>query len=275
MTEEGDLDLSPTYGVFEGTETLHPRPGSDETLQRRGRLSVTPTLGGAGTSAEYEQRDGDEVTLRGHTICVASDSSGAVELHWFSSTGTLVQVFHGNFEDRVMRLESEADGVVQRLEQDWSEKLRLHTKMWMVPPGGEPVLAFEADYERAPGGDTVVGSFGWHDLTVADAPGLRDFYRAVVGWTVEPLSMGDYDDYVMNDARETGVAGVCHARGVNADIPPVWINYVIVADLDASLERVQALTGRVVAGPKDMGGQGRYAIVEDPAGAAIGLFQPA
>ena len=126
--------------------------------------------------------------------------------------------------------------------------------------------------EHASDGSTV-GSFGWHDLTVADAPRLRDFYREVVGWTVEPLSMGDYDDYVMQDAQGTGVAGVCHARGANADIPPVWIHYVVVADLEESLEQVRRLEGRVLNGPREMPGQGRYAIVEDPTGAAMGLFE--
>ncbi|MBL4848131.1 MAG: hypothetical protein JKY65_21655 [Planctomycetes bacterium] len=37
-----------------------------------------------------------------------------------------------------------------------------------------------------------IGTVGWVDLTVQDAPALRDFYEKVVGWTSSAHSMGDY-----------------------------------------------------------------------------------
>jgi hypothetical protein len=66
----------------------------------------------------------------------------------------------------------------------------------------------------------AAGGIGWHDLTVEDAPRIRDFYQVVVGWRAEPLDMGGYDDYVMVQAGTADpVAGICHARGPNATIP--------------------------------------------------------
>ena len=35
-----------------------------------------------------------------------------------------------------------------------------------------------------------LGKIGWADLTVNDAETVRDFYRDVVGWTVQPVDMG-------------------------------------------------------------------------------------
>ncbi len=68
-----------------------------------------------------------------------------------------------------------------------------------------------------------VGAIGWADLTVENAEQVRDFYRDVVGWKVTELSMGDYSGYCMNaTAGGKTVAGVCHARGTNADLPPQW-----------------------------------------------------
>ncbi len=123
---------------------------------------------------------------------------------------------------------------------------------------------------------TAPGSMVWLDLTVADAEAVRDFYRSVVGWEAEPLDMGGYSDFVMK-APATGeaVAGVCHARGVNAGLPAAWLVYLVVEDLDASLARCRELGGSVRLGPKGMGAQGRYAVVEDPAGAFAALFEPA
>jgi uncharacterized protein len=123
---------------------------------------------------------------------------------------------------------------------------------------------------------TTTGSMVWVDLTVADAEEVRDFYREVVGWQAEPLDMGGYSDFVMKlPATGEAVAGVCHARGANADLPSTWLMYVVVASLDGSLARCLGRGGRVIAGPKTMGAQGRYAVIADPAGAVVALFEPA
>lgn len=121
-----------------------------------------------------------------------------------------------------------------------------------------------------------VGKAGWMDLTVEDAPAVRDFYAAVVGWEPQPVSMGDYSDFNMA-LPESGepVAGVCHARGSNAGLPPVWLVYWVVADLEASVEACRQGGGEVVAGPRGMGGQGRYAVLRDPAGAPFALYEAA
>lgn len=120
------------------------------------------------------------------------------------------------------------------------------------------------------------GTIAWIDLTVPDAGEVRQFYETVTGWTSSGVDMGGYSDFNMTPpASDRPVAGVCHARGSNADLPAQWLIYVIVADLDASLRRTADLGGAVVAGPKNMGGQGRYAVIRDPAGAVAALWQPA
>lgn len=119
-----------------------------------------------------------------------------------------------------------------------------------------------------------VGAVAWRDLTVPDAERIRDFYRSVVGWRVQPVEMDGYSDFAMVvPATGEGVAGICHARGPNADMPPQWIVYIIVEDLDASMERCRASGGEVVSGPRDMGGA-RFCVIRDPAGAVAALYQP-
>ncbi|MDQ3696731.1 MAG: VOC family protein [Gemmatimonadota bacterium] len=119
-----------------------------------------------------------------------------------------------------------------------------------------------------------LGAIIWTDLTVPDSTALRDFYAAVAGWKPEDVSMGDYSDYSMTEpATGRPVAGVCHARGGNADFPAQWLIYIPVADLDGSLAECLALGGAVVAGPKAMAPNSRYAVIRDPAGAVAGLYQ--
>ena len=119
-----------------------------------------------------------------------------------------------------------------------------------------------------------IGSIGWADLTVEDATGLGDFYSEVVGWSATGVEMGGYSDFCMNGPQtDNPVAGICHARGLNAGLPPVWLIYITVADLDASMARCVELSGQVILGPRMMGAQGRYCVVRDPAGAVAALFE--
>lgn len=120
-----------------------------------------------------------------------------------------------------------------------------------------------------------LGSIAGFDLTVPDADGIRDFYSSVVGWSPEPLDMGGYADYMMR-SPETGepLAGICHARGLNADLPPQWLVYITVANLEASLARCVSLGGAQVTPIQgDPGADHSYCVIKDPAGAILALMQ--
>ena len=119
------------------------------------------------------------------------------------------------------------------------------------------------------------GTIGWFDLTVPNAEAVRDFYQAVTGWSASEVAMGGYSDYCMTPPGQTDpVAGVCHARGHNADLPAQWLIYITIADLDASISQCTAHGGQVLAGPKSLAGQGRMCVIRDPAGAVAALFEP-
>ena len=88
--------------------------------------------------------------------------------------------------------------------------------------------------------------------------------------------MGGYSDFTMVTAGGgKPVAGICHARGTNAALPPVWLVYITVPDIDASVSRCSELGGQILFAPKEMGSMGRYCVIQDPAGAVAALFQPA
>ncbi len=116
------------------------------------------------------------------------------------------------------------------------------------------------------------GTITWQDLTVPDAEALRDFYASVVGWKAQPVRMGHYADFNMT-ADGQSVAGVCHARGLNADLPAQWLIYITVEDLEHSIEECQRLGGSVIAPPRGLSG-GRFCVIRDPAGAVCALYQP-
>jgi len=120
-----------------------------------------------------------------------------------------------------------------------------------------------------------VGCVSWLDLTVSDASATRDFYRQVVGWSVKDVEMEDaserYADYNMVGDDGNPAAGVCHARGVNLGLPPIWMIYLPVGDLAESLRRVREGGGKVIKATRGADGGYSSAAVQDPVGACLAL----
>jgi predicted enzyme related to lactoylglutathione lyase len=143
--------------------------------------------------------------------------------------------------------------------------------MPVVPAESMP----QPDDTSPDGGSKNMGRIAWVDLTVPDAPAIRDFYRQVVGWSVQDVEMEDdgerYADYAMSCEDGTSAAGVCHARGKNQGLPAVWIIYLPVGDLAESLRRVEEEGGKIVKANK--GGDGAYthAVIQDPVGVCLAL----
>jgi predicted enzyme related to lactoylglutathione lyase len=130
-----------------------------------------------------------------------------------------------------------------------------------------------ASHDAAP----PMGRISWLDLTVSGASATRDFYRQVVGWSVQDIEMEDngerYADYTMLDGAGSPVAGICHARGVNRGLPPVWMTYLPVGDLAESVRRVEEEGGAVIKAVRGEDGRVVYAAVQDPVGAYLALAQ--
>lgn len=115
-----------------------------------------------------------------------------------------------------------------------------------------------------------IGAIEWRDLTVSNAEQISDFYAQVVGWQSEPVSMGDYDDYNMSNAQGP-IAGVCHAKGENAHVPPQWLMYVRVENAQESAKQTVELGGEILKGPTEHGGE-IYYLIRDPAGAILSVY---
>lgn len=136
-----------------------------------------------------------------------------------------------------------------------------------------PGMAPQPDPHAGP-----IGRIAWVDLTVPDAVATRDFYTRVIGWESENVEWEDNGeliaDYNMLDAAGTASAGVCHARGPNAALPPVWLLYLTVGDLEESLRRTRAQGGEVIRVNKKADGTAVWAVIADPVGVHVALVVP-
>jgi len=117
-----------------------------------------------------------------------------------------------------------------------------------------------------------IGTIAWHDLTVQNAESVKDFYKEVVGWDSSTHDMGDYVDYNIHlPNSDEVVAGVCHQRGSNKNIPSQWLMYVNVESVKESAEQCTANGGKIIDGPRMMGNLA-FCVIQDPAGAILAII---
>ena len=120
------------------------------------------------------------------------------------------------------------------------------------------------------------GVFNWIDLTTTDVAGAKAFYGGLFGWAADDMPTGGGPDYTMFKIDGHAVAG---ATPMSDDMramgmPPVWVSYVKVDDIDGAAARVAAAGGAVFLPPMDVLDSGRMALAQDPTGAAFGMWSP-
>jgi predicted enzyme related to lactoylglutathione lyase len=118
---------------------------------------------------------------------------------------------------------------------------------------------------------TPIGGWCWNELWTTDDARALSFYEQVFGYTHDTMDMGDDGTYYMVKTGEISRGGLMHS--VRADAPSMWLPYVAVADCDATALRAKALGGKVLMEASDIPNIGRYAIVEDPLGAAVAFIK--
>ncbi len=121
-----------------------------------------------------------------------------------------------------------------------------------------------------------VGSFCWLELGTSDRNAAKKFYSNLLGWTAEDMPMGPDMTYTI---FRTGGNDVCGAYElmkdqVAAHVPPHFMPYIKVESADASAARAVQLGAQQMVAPSDIPNVGRFAVILDPTGAHISIFQP-
>jgi hypothetical protein len=114
------------------------------------------------------------------------------------------------------------------------------------------------------------GTISWAELATSDADAAKAFYGEIFGWDFEDNPIGDGQVYTMA-TRDGGTAAALFASD---QPPPHWNSYVTVESADAAAETAGANGGTVVAPPFDVLDAGRMAVIIDPQGAAISVWEP-
>lgn len=118
------------------------------------------------------------------------------------------------------------------------------------------------------------GEFVWHELMTRDGEKAGAFYTGLLGWSTRTMAMDGGFHYTIFTREGQDAGGMMVMEGEQFEgVPPHWMLYVSVADVDASAARAEKLGGQVRVPPFDVPKVGRMAVIQDPTGAVFSIFK--
>lgn len=117
------------------------------------------------------------------------------------------------------------------------------------------------------------GEFCWNELMTPDVKKAKEFYGALFGWKSQDHEM-EQMTYTLFTQGEKEIGGMLQTpKGQEKQIPPHWMSYISVENLDGMLATASKLGATVTMPATAAGDFGRFAIIVDPTGAHVALWQ--
>jgi predicted enzyme related to lactoylglutathione lyase len=117
----------------------------------------------------------------------------------------------------------------------------------------------------------AAGTPCWIELFTTEPDTAADFYRDLFGW--DQVSGGEeFDGYRTFQVDDQMMAG-CMANTTPDAVPNVWFVYLASTDAAATVEAARAVGMHVAVEAMPVGDLGVMAVVSDPGGAMVGIWQ--
>ncbi len=140
-------------------------------------------------------------------------------------------------------------------------------------PSGAFISAWQAA-AMAGFGSAGPGRYGWAELNARGIERVLPFYESVFGWTTRRSDMGEgvppYIEFLLDGESVAG--GWEMNPAMPPEAPSYWMVYFLVGDVDDAFRNAIDAGATEMMGPQDFPG-GRFAIIADPQGAALGLLR--
>ena len=216
---------------WESTEDSRREAGGYTMLSKDGKY-----VAGAGPSPEEEMPSA-------WTTYLASDDADATAAKVREAAGTLLLEPFAVYDSGRMAVAQDPTGAVFGI--------------WQAGDHAGAQLANEP------------GSFTWNECQTSDVETAAAFYRAVFGYEIEAVPMGEGTTYRVLKVGERSVGGMLDLTPEMGEVPPNWATAFAVADTDATCARTEELGGSVLVPPMDIQQIGRFAVLQDPVGAVF------
>jgi len=109
------------------------------------------------------------------------------------------------------------------------------------------------------------------ELNTTDVNEAKSFYRNMFDWELEDVKMGPSGTYTMIKVGDGTGGGLL--KNPMPGVPSFWLAYVLVDDIRSATNRAALLGAKIVKDSIEVPDMGWLSIIEDPTGAALGLWQ--
>jgi uncharacterized protein len=121
--------------------------------------------------------------------------------------------------------------------------------------------------------ETKHGQFSWNELVTTDPAAATTFYTQLFGWKTQDFPMPGFVYTVVSaSGAPSGQGGIMPIPPAATGMPPAWISYVTVDNVDTTVALAEKLGGKIMMPPRDIPEVGRIAVLLDPQGAAIAII---
>jgi predicted enzyme related to lactoylglutathione lyase len=141
-----------------------------------------------------------------------------------------------------------------------------------IDPAGAFVCAWQPGNHKGAEIVNEPGGFCWNELQSRDINAAKTFYNKVFNWEAADMEMGGTAYTLFKVGGKDIAGGMAMGPDMPAEVPSNWVTYFSVADVDASVKKVQELGGSIMVPTMDSP-VGRFAIAADQVGAAFAIIQ--
>jgi len=144
----------------------------------------------------------------------------------------------------------------------------------IADPAGAYFCLWQANRSTGTQIAQVHGTLCWADLSTPDPERAKAFYSGLSGWQ---LMVGEKDTsgYLHIKNGEHFIGGVPPAAHRQPGVPPHWLAYFQVDDVDATANKAKEMGAKLFLPPMSMEGVGRMSVIADPQGAVFAIFKSA
>jgi uncharacterized protein len=122
------------------------------------------------------------------------------------------------------------------------------------------------------------GALAWTELSTRDTKAAAKFYMELLGWSAKVGGDGvnAYTEFTPKGASypTAGMMDLAMLGERGANIPPNWMPYFQVTDVDATANKAKELGGNLYVPPSDIPNVGRFSVIADPQGAVFAIYKP-
>ena len=218
-----------------------------------------------GWDMEQSKDGGFAVRHKGRMIAGISPIQNA--RHEIEESSWLVGLMVGDIDEALKAATKERATIHEEVERvsDYGRFAvvadRQGAPLLLIEPGIRPLARTEGH-----------GSWVWAELWTNDISDAVAFYADVIGVGHDTVDRGDEAYNVFTSENEPR-AGIIKIPAELDKVEPGWAAYVAVSNLGATLTKVKELGGRVFFGETEHPAEGSVALIGDPSGAVLFIYQ--